>query len=95
MSRNSALWKWPRRIVVCVVGGTVLLFGLVLMFTPGPALIVIPIGLGILGLEFVWARRWMLKLSRRAGMEKQVRRVLGDSGVPPEEERAPGSDQDH
>jgi tellurite resistance protein TerC len=26
---------------------------------PGPAFIVIPIGLGILAIEFEWARRWL------------------------------------
>jgi hypothetical protein len=29
---------------------------------PGPAFIVIPAGLGILGLEFAWARVWLKKI---------------------------------
>ncbi|CCQ90252.1 conserved membrane hypothetical protein [Nitrospina gracilis 3/211] len=49
-----------RRLVVFVVGVTVLLFGVVLIFTPGPALVVIPAGLAILAMEFAWAR-WLLK----------------------------------
>ena len=52
-----------RRVIVAVVGGTVLLFGLALLVLPGPALLVIPLGLAILATEFVWARRWLRKAS--------------------------------
>lgn len=34
-----------------------LLIGVALIVLPGPAIIVIPIGLGILASEFIWARR--------------------------------------
>jgi hypothetical protein len=33
---------------------------------PGPALVVIPLGLGILGLEFAWARRWLRRAKETA-----------------------------
>lgn len=52
-------YKVARRIVVALVGFTVLLIGVALLVLPGPAFVVIPIGLGILGLEFAWARRWL------------------------------------
>lgn len=55
----------PRRIIVAVIGGTVLLFGIALLLLPGPAVFVIPTGLGILSLEFAWARRWLVKLKRK------------------------------
>lgn len=48
-----------KRLIVAVVGGTVLLIGLALVVLPGPAFLVIPLGLGILATEFVWARRWL------------------------------------
>ena len=51
-----------RRIVVGVVGASVLLLGVIMLVTPGPALIVIPLGLAILAIEFVWARQWLHKL---------------------------------
>jgi tellurite resistance protein TerC len=51
-----------RRIVIAVIGTSVLLLGIVMMVTPGPALLVIPAGLAILAVEFVWARRWLRKL---------------------------------
>lgn len=54
-----------RRLTVGVIGGTVLLLGIALLVLPGPAFIVIPVGLAILGIEFAWARR----LLRRVRLE--------------------------
>ena len=56
--------KIVRRIIVSVVGVTVLLIGIALLVLPGPAFIVIPIGLAILATEYAWARHW-LKRARR------------------------------
>ena len=55
-------YKAARRIVVGVVGATVLLLGLVMIVTPGPAIVVIPVGLTILSIEFAWARHWLRRL---------------------------------
>ena len=60
-------WRMARRIGVAIVGSIVLGVGLVLLVTPGPAFVVIPIGLGILSLEFDWARRWLHKVKERIG----------------------------
>ncbi len=49
--------KQAKRVVRIVVGFTVLLIGLALTVLPGPAFVVIPLGLVILAGEFVWARR--------------------------------------
>lgn len=46
-----------RRIVVAVVGITILGVGVALLVLPGPAFLVIPVGLAVLALEFEWARR--------------------------------------
>src|ERR1041385_176514 len=51
--------KQIKRILVMVVGGTVLAIGVALIVLPGPAFIVIPLGLAILAMEFAWARRWL------------------------------------
>ena len=59
-------YRVAKRIAVGIVGGTVLLFGIALIVLPGPAFVVIPIGLGILGLEFAWARIWLKKAKVRA-----------------------------
>jgi tellurite resistance protein TerC len=46
-----------RKLIVGVIGITILLIGLAMVVLPGPAFIVIPVGLGILATEFAWARR--------------------------------------
>lgn len=48
-----------KKVVVAVIGGTVVLLGIALLVLPGPAFIVIPLGLAILATQFVWARRWL------------------------------------
>lgn len=53
--------KRNKRIIVAVVGGTVLAIGIALIVLPGPAFIVIPGGLAILAIEFAWAKRWLRK----------------------------------
>jgi tellurite resistance protein TerC len=54
-----------RKIVVAVLGATVLALGVVMIVLPGPAVLVIPLGLGILATEFAWARRWLERLRER------------------------------
>ena len=46
-----------RKAIIGVIGATIFLFGLTLIVLPGPAIIVIPLGLAILATEFAWARR--------------------------------------
>lgn len=46
-----------RKLIVAVIGTTILLFGFALVVLPGPAVVVIPLGLAILATEFAWARR--------------------------------------
>ena len=43
------------RMLYAILGFTVLIAGLLMLVLPGPALIVIPVGLALLSLEFVWA----------------------------------------
>lgn len=59
--RLDSLSPGVRRVVVGVIGGTVLLIGFALIFLPGPAFIVIPLGLALLATEFVWAQRCLQK----------------------------------
>ena len=53
------LYRQARRVVIFVIGSTVLLIGIVMIVGPGPAFVVIPLGLAILATEFVWARKWL------------------------------------
>lgn len=54
------------RLIILMVGGTVLLLGLIMVVTPGPAFVVVPIGLAILAVEFAWARRLLHTVRERA-----------------------------
>lgn len=53
------MMRRARKIAVSIVGGSVVLFGIALLVLPGPAVVVIPVGLAILATEFAWARRWL------------------------------------
>jgi tellurite resistance protein TerC len=55
-------YKLAKRIAVSVVGVSILAIGIVMIIAPGPAIILIPVGLAILGLEFAWARQWLKRL---------------------------------
>ena len=79
--RRTITYKWARRIVVGVIGGTITLIGVAMVVLPGPAIVVVPLGLGVLGLEFAWARYWLKKL--RATATDVVNRVRGRPKTPP------------
>ncbi len=59
-------YRVARRIVLTIVGLTVVLLGLVMMVTPGPGLLGLFAGLGILALEYAWARRWLTSVRNGA-----------------------------
>jgi uncharacterized protein (TIGR02611 family) len=86
---GQGAWRMARRVGVAIVGSVVLAVGLILLVTPGPAFVVIPIGLGILSLEFEWARRWLREVKRRIGdvlphgERERVRVRSGDAGSAP------------
>jgi len=46
-----------KKVIVALVGGTVLLVGMALLVMPGPGLPIIAVGIAILATEFLWARR--------------------------------------
>ncbi|MGH8533808.1 MAG: PGPGW domain-containing protein [Gammaproteobacteria bacterium] len=62
--------------MVGVVGATVLLLGIAMIVLPGPAFIVIPIGLAILGIEFTWARHWLGVLRAKVQSTFNARRGI-------------------
>ena len=53
-----------RKFFVFVIGISVLLIGIAFIVLPGPAFIVIPLGLTILASEFFWARRWLQEFEK-------------------------------
>ena len=77
--------KLARRIAIAVAGATVLLLGVIMIVTPGPAFVLIPLGLAILGLEFAWARLWL----------QRIRRKISDTASGERAERAEAHRQRH
>lgn len=57
--------KKLRRVIVAVIGITVLAMGVAMIVLPGPAIIVIPAALGLLATEFVWARKLLHAVRER------------------------------
>ena len=58
---------WIKRSLWAAGGFLLLGAGLAMLVLPGPGLLVIAIGLGILALEFAWAD-WLLRRGIRSGM---------------------------
>jgi tellurite resistance protein TerC len=65
-SLKHVTYAVARRIVVVVVGTTLVAVGVVLLFTPGPAVVVLGLALAVFAVEFAWARRWLRKLKQSA-----------------------------
>lgn len=55
-----------RRMIVGIIGMTVLAAGVAMIVLPGPAVLVIPCGIGILATEYAWARSVLAGLKNRA-----------------------------
>jgi uncharacterized protein (TIGR02611 family) len=54
-----------RRLVVIVIGFTILAAGVAMIVLPGPAIIVVPAGLAILSTEFIWAKKLLVAVKER------------------------------
>jgi uncharacterized protein (TIGR02611 family) len=76
----------PVRVLYIVVGFTLVGAGAAMLVLPGPAFVVIPIGLALLSLEFAWAEKLLEGAlekgevaKRRASETTKTQRIL--SGV--------------
>ncbi|MFH2021037.1 MAG: PGPGW domain-containing protein [archaeon] len=61
LPQSQALRK-VKKIAVFVIGMTILIIGIAMILLPGPAILVIPLGLAILATEFLWAKEWLHKI---------------------------------
>jgi len=68
-----ASYRQARRAVILVLGSSILLVGLAMVVLPGPAILVVPLGLSILGIEFAWARQWLARM--RASLDVTKSRI--------------------
>lgn len=58
-------FKIIKKIIIGLVGTTILLTGILMIALPGPAVIFIPLGIAILATEFVWAKKLITKFTRK------------------------------
>ena len=64
------------RIAFGIAGALVTLAGLIMLVTPGPAFVLIPIGLAMLSMEFVWAEALLAKsLEQAAAAQEKAART--------------------
>ena len=71
-----------KRIIVTVVGGTILVGGVAMFLTPFPAVLVVPAGLAVLGTEYAWARRWLRNARKMANKAlSQTQRIFSSGGA--------------
>lgn len=75
--------RGARRIVVSLVGTTVLLVGVAMLVLPGPGLVVIPIGLAVLSTEFLWARRWLARVQETIERNNPLRERAREKSAGP------------
>jgi uncharacterized protein (TIGR02611 family) len=77
LSRLRQALRLSRKIGVALAGGGVLVLGVALIVLPGPAIVVIPLGLALLATEFPWAARLLRYLKERAAqVVERARRAL-------------------
>jgi tellurite resistance protein TerC len=70
-------YRGARRVVITVVGVTVIVLGVAMLVLPGPGLVTIVGGLAILALEFAFAKRWLerIKSKTRETIDEAKRRM--------------------
>jgi uncharacterized protein (TIGR02611 family) len=62
----------PIRALYVLAGFTILVAGVIMLITPGPAFVVIPVGLALLSLEFAWAEQ-LLEHAMKKGEQARLR----------------------
>ncbi len=73
-------YRQARKKVVLLLGSSILIVGLALIVLPGPAIVLIPIGLSILALEFAWARAWLQRIKQKIADGKgHIDKIIGGS----------------
>ncbi len=78
-----------KRVMIAIAGFSVILIGILMIVTPGPAIIVIPAGLSILAIEFAWARRWLAKMKEYIEKAKSRMKKTPNGATNPAAEKTP------
>lgn len=62
--------RHAKRIVILVIGISVLLMGSALLVLPGPGILILLLGFAILATEFLWARNLLHKVKEKMSFKK-------------------------
>lgn len=77
------LFSTAKKLIIFLIGGSVVGIGVMLLILPGPAFIVIPIGLAILGTEFAWAKAFLKRLQSHAeGIRTKMTKTTKEDNSP-------------
>ena len=69
-STATSLLRKAKRWITIIIGMSVLGIGIALVVLPGPAILVIPVGLAILATELVWAQRLLHRIKEKMPFQK-------------------------
>jgi tellurite resistance protein TerC len=61
-----------KRFIIIVFGFTILFIGVAMVVLPGPAVLFIPLGLGILATELLWARKLLKTIQNKFQKREQI-----------------------
>ncbi|HLC71856.1 MAG TPA: PGPGW domain-containing protein [Candidatus Nanoarchaeia archaeon] len=61
----KALFHLAKRGATVTIGSFFLGIGIIMIFTPGPAIVFIPLGIALLATEFHWARKIKEKITEK------------------------------
>jgi tellurite resistance protein TerC len=65
--------RLTKRVIVIVIGFSILFIEIAMVVLPGPAILVIPLGLGILATELLWARKLLKTIKNKFQQKKETR----------------------
>ena len=81
--KKTVIGRLVWRIIIGVIGGSVTVAGAIALVGPGPGILIVLAGLGILATEFAWAARVMVhtrtyaqKAADKAGIPKWAQLAL-------------------
>jgi uncharacterized protein (TIGR02611 family) len=81
--KKTPIGRLVWRVIIGAIGGLITVFGAVALVGPGPGILILLAGLGILATEFAWAARVMVhtrtyaqKAADKAGIPKWAQLAL-------------------
>jgi uncharacterized protein (TIGR02611 family) len=81
--KKTPIGRLVWRVIIGLIGGLITVFGAVALVGPGPGILIVLAGLGILATEFAWAARVMVhtrtyaqKAADKAGIPKWAQLAL-------------------